>query len=534
MANPLVQTIKQLYDDNLYDYIIDWGEILLEPTNQIGFPKDHIRDLTAQQSFQLLTYFGEALIHCKYFRRAIRIFKECLTLLDTSPRRTSKRKSANSDKDQTFLLNENDIKHKLYYCHIGLNNPTAAIAALESIPKPERSVEILRDLARLYSQENFIDKAKATYREILIRRPESLGAIIELCKLSVGDCSYDVMERLLPQQFLSSFNWLPTWIKAQCTLYSNNQKIAIKWLDSLSTKFNLYSPSILSTLAQAHYHEGNYKESNRLFKVAFNNDDLAIKRIDCYAASLHKDNQIRELEDLTARICEVCPQEGQYFYEHWLVMARYNSCLDQNEGSRRRKEEDKKNSSSQPKALLFAKKAIKINKDAVESLILLGELYFERKEYGRSLSYTNHAHVQAPYRFEVQKLLCHAFLEDNKKPMALRFAQAAIKALGESARSYHLYADIILRSGNARKKNEARNCLEKAVRYDPSYLPAVLNLSELYIEEKHSSFDKAISVLTAALTKHHTNKEIHKKLYICYTGIEDHPKALYHEARASE
>ena len=211
-----------------------------------------------------------------------------------------------------------------------------------------------------------------------------------------------------------------------------------------------------------------------------------------------------------------CSIEGEYFHEPWLALAHYYASNDKKE----------------PKALLFVQKAYKLNRYSIEALILLACLCLEKKDASKAIPYIVTAQTQAPYRYEVQRILCDAFLANNKKAAALNYAKAAVKSLGETARSYYLYADIMLKSQDQRRKNSARNCLDKAIKLESTHLPAVFAFVDLLIEEK--KFDKAIDVLNNALPHHSVNTELHKYLYTCYSEKKDNDRALYHQNLASD
>lgn len=406
------------------------------------------------------------------------------------------------------------MKHRIHLCHLRLHEFKEAKAILERIPQVERSIKILSSLADLYFQEKNIDKAKENYLEILKQDPLRLDFVIKLCKLGYGSEANSILQ-LIPDEIKKVYTWYPTWIHAQCHLHSPNSKQAIRLFETLTSRFEKRA-SILTRLAEAHYHDGNFREAIRIYQIAYNSDSLTLSGVGSYAACLHKESSKKTLEDLAVQMSSKCNIEGEYFHEPWLVLAHYYASNDKKE----------------PKALLFAQKAYKLNRYSVEALSLLACLCLEKKDSGKAIPYIMTAQTMAPYLYEVQRILCDSFLANNKKPSALSYAKAAIKSLGENARSYYLWADIILKSQDQRRKNSARNCLEKAVRIDPTYLPAVFALTDLLIEEKR--FEKALAVLQTASPHHSVNNDLHKYLYTCYIEMGDSDKALYHQNMASD
>lgn len=478
---------------------------------------------TQHTKASLYTYFGDSLFRLKYFRRALRAYEQALSFNDTGSRRASKRcktsNSANNNCDiskinaHSINSNENELKHRIHLCHLELHELKEAKAVLERIPAVERSVKILASLADLYCQEKNCDKAREIYLEILRQDPLRLDFVIKLCRL--GGCDANTILTLISDDIKKSYTWYPSWIQAQCYLHSPNSKQAIRLFETLTSRFERRAP-ILTSLAEAHYHDGNFREAVRIFQIAYDSDPLTLSGVGSYAACLHKESSKRTLEDLAVAMSLKCNIEGEYFHEPWLVLAHYYASNDKKE----------------PKALLFVQKAYKLNRHSVEALILLACLCLEKKDSSKAIPYIVTAQTQAPYRYEVQRILCDAFLANNKKAAALNFAKAAIRSLGETARSYYLWADIMLKSQDQRRKNSARNCLEKAIKLDHTYLPAVFAFADLLIEEK--KIDKAIEILNNALPHHSVNPELHKYLYTCYNEKKDSDKALYHQNLASD
>lgn len=404
--------------------------------------------------------------------------------------------------------NEIELKHRIHLCYLELHEFKEAKAVLERVPAVERSIKILASLANLYYQEKNCERAKELYLEIIRQDPLRLDLVIKLCKL--GSCEPSTILNLIPDDILKSYSWYSSWIQAQCHLHSPNSKQAIRLFETLTSCFERRAP-ILTSLAEAHYHDGNFREAVRIFQIAYNSDPLTLAGVDSYAACLHKESSRRTLEDLAASMSMKSSIEGEHFHEPWLVLAHYYASNDKKE----------------PKALLFVQKAYKINRYSVEALILLACLCLEKKDSAKAIPYIVTAQTQAPYRYEVQRILCDAFLANNKKAAALNFAKSAIKSLGETARAYYLWADIMLKSQDQRRKNAARNCLEKAIKLDHTYLPALFAFADLLIEEK--KFDKAIEILNNALPHHGINSDLHKYLYTCYSEKKDSDRALYHQ-----
>lgn len=482
------------------------------------------KELANQQiKATLYTYFGDSLFKLKHFKRAQRAYEQALAFNDSGYRRASKRfktvGSHNNNCDiakigsSSINVNENELKHRIHSCHLELNDIREAKIILEKIPPVERTTKILGSLAEIYYMEKNVSLAAQTYAEILKQDPLRSDVVIKLCKL--GGYDGNSILNLIPDDIKKSCSWYPTWIQAQCYLHSPNSKQAIRLFEILTSRFERTAP-ILTSLAEAHYHDGNYKEAIRIFQIAYNIDPETLAGVDSYAACLHRESSKRALEDLAIAMGPKCNIEGEYFHEPWLVLAHYFASNDKRE----------------PKALLFVQKAYKLNRCSVEALILLASLCLEKKDPAKAIPYVLTAQLQAPYRYEVQKILCDTFLANNKKAAALNYAKSASKSLGETARAYYLCADVMLRLHDQRRRSSARNCLERAVKLDKDFLPGVFAFAEMLMDEK--KHDKAIEILTSALPAQSSNKKLHGYLGACYKELKDHDKALYHQNLSSD
>lgn len=486
---------------------------------------------TQHTKASLYTYFGDALFRLKYFRRALRAFEQALSFNDTSSRRASKRcktissLSNNCDISKknldTLSTSEYELKLRIHFCHMELKEHREAMMILDKIPAIERNVKINMALADLYHQERNYTKAKELYIEVLKQDPLRLDLVVKLLKLHRIDGHHqEAIIDLIPDDVRKACPWYVSWIQAQTHLYSHNSKQAIKAFGSLTSRFESRA-SILTGLAEACYHDGNFREAVRIFQIAYNSDPLTLSGVGSYAACLHKESSKesakRTLEDLAISMSAKCNIEGEYFHEPWLALAHYYASIDKKE----------------PKALLFVQKAYKLDRYSIETLILLACLCIEKKDPSKALNYIMTAKTQAPYRYEVQRIVCDSFFANNKKTQAVSYARLALELLGRTARAHYLYADIILKSNDQRRKGTARLNLQSAIKLDPTYLPAVFAYADLLIAEK--KFDEATEVLENALHHHHSDSpELHKYLYTCYSEKKDNDKALYHQNLASD
>lgn len=525
----LLGQVSQWSRDSQHEPVVQILEILIESSSPLTKFEQTIITPTKESATQntkalLYTYFGESLFKLKYFRRALRAYEAALSFNETGSRRASKRSKSNTNSgslnsncdinkifSNSINCNENELKLRIHFCHLALHEMKEARSILEKIPPVERNIKILVALADLYCQEKNVDQAKEMYLEIIRQDPMRLDFVTKLCRL--GGCEANTILDLIPDDIKKGCTWYPSWIQAQCYLHSPRSKQAIRLFETLTSRFERKA-AILTSLAEAYYHDGNFKEAIRIFQIAYNNDPLILSGVGSYAACLHKEASKQTLEDLAISMSAKCSIEGEYFHEPWLVLGHYYADTDKQ------------------RALYFVQKAYKLSRYSVEALILLACLYLEKKESARAIPYIMTAQTQAPYRYEVQRILCNSFLANNKKSAALSYAKVANQTLGETARSHFLWADILLKMQDQKRKIMAKNLLVIAIKLDRSYLPAVFAYCDLLMEDK--KFDKAIDILTDAQPHHSSNGEIHKYLYKCYSEKKESDKALYHQNLSSE
>lgn len=152
-----------------------------------------------------------------------------------------------------------------------------------------------------------------------------------------------------------------------------------------------------------------------------------------------------------------------------------------------------------------------LSNNSVEALLLKGTVLSEARSHSESLGYFHEAFTNAPYRFEAMKCLAEAYLSEKRKSSAMGIANHSIKTLGQNPRTltvsfsavysvylnfvkslFKLYASVLLNDPTVQEKKSARSALEKTVKLDATYLPAICLLSNLYMEEKN--IDKTIDM----------------------------------------
>lgn len=307
-----------------------------------------------------------------------------------STAKTTKKSSSQFGND---CSSEIDLKFQMYQCQRKLLQATNAIATLESIPARQRTAKINYALGELYQKERLDPSAIIAYKEILKENPLALNVIIKLLKLGVK--AQEIINMVTCNlTSIPNTDWLHVWIKGQASLYTTDSSDAVASFRRLLAKpFLRDNSDVLSSLAEAHYYNGDYKKCLTLFRKVFNGDIYFLRGMDIFAACLAKENYVKELEHLANRLISRC-EANERSSEPWVVLAYFSYLTNKKES----------------KALYFTQKACLLSNNSVESLLLKGKIMAEAKQSQvEAVTYFFEAFNTAPYRFEAVRALTEAY-----------------------------------------------------------------------------------------------------------------------------
>ncbi|KAG1673487.1 Anaphase-promoting complex subunit 7 [Nymphon striatum] len=486
--------VKFLYEHELYSNIVSLSSSLsstLDKGNDVA---------TSSTKFQLMVYFANSLCQCKEYKRAESTFRAALQL-----RKSLGKMRGKQDSNQEALLSPemdlNNIKYQIHLCHANLKQYTQAIAVLESIPAKLRTCQVNMALGKLYQQSGQDRSSITAYKEVVKECPLALEAARGL--LSLGVKGAEVSSMVLNGSSISSIDWVPLWIKAYAQLYSREYSSCVGTIKLLETKTTLANNiDILKLQGEAYYYNGDYKLAENVLERVHTIDPHYLSGMDLYALLLAKENKVKELESLSTHLLSITEESP----EPWLSMALY--CQITGKITR---------------AVYFAQKACVINPRNVEALLLKGFILIDIKKLQEAAFHFREALKIAPYRYEPHKGLveCHLAMGRNKEAMTL--ATHACKQLGNSARSFTLYANVLAKDPST--KDRARSFLEKALKVDNTHLPAVYKLVEIYEQDKE--IEKGIELVTKQL-EIQSNGKLHQLLADLLYRNKDSVRALDH------
>ncbi|XP_075542666.1 anaphase-promoting complex subunit 7 [Dermacentor variabilis] len=497
-ATSFIDQLKLLYDNKLYSNVT----ALFNLAHPIS---SHCPDfITVSAKFQSYVYCGDAYVQLGDFKRAEALYQKAIQLKKSAAKAKGKGPTSIISGDVT---SENDIKYQIHVCHVNMKQPTQAISALESIPGKQRSSRVNMALGQLYQQSGNERSAITCYREVLKECPLALEAAKGLLELGVK--AVEVAALVLHPGGSSGsslpphMEWLGQWIKANAYLHSREYSSSVTNFKQLEARPQLANNvEILTSLGEAYYHMGDYTSATTTLERVHALDPHLLRGMDVYAALLAKEKKVKELELLSSQLMSVNSRSP----EPWIVMAYL--CYVTKKGNR---------------AIYFSQKACTLNPRHVEALLLKGTVLLELHKVHEAIAHFGEVFKVAPYRHEAYKGMVDCYLAQLRNNDAAAIASNACKHLGHTPRALTLYASVLMKSPVSLEK--AKVCLEKALKQEPTHLPAVYLLAEIYDQQR--AYDRGIQLLQKHLENQSTCR-LHQMLGDFYARTGEHDKALQH------
>ncbi|KAH7957019.1 hypothetical protein HPB52_014369 [Rhipicephalus sanguineus] len=154
-----------------------------------------------------------------------------------------------------------------------------------------------------------------------------------------------------------------------------------------------------------------------------------------------------------------------------------------------------------------------VNNRSPEPWIVMAYLCYVTKKGNRAIYFSQKACTLNPRHVEALLLKGTVLLELHK-------VHEAIAHFGEV---FKLYASVLMKSPMSLEK--AKVCLEKALKQEPTHLPAVYLLAEIYDQQR--AYDRGIQLLQKHLESQSTCR-LHQMLGDFYARAGEHDKALQH------
>ncbi|CAL8343080.1 unnamed protein product [Lota lota] len=455
------------------------------------------------QKYQLLVYHADAIFHDKEYRNAACKYSMALqqkkVISKTSKVRTSTGGAASNIPGQS-LPSEIEVKYKIAECYTILKLDKDAIAVLDGIPSRQRTPKINMMLANLYRKAGQERSAVSSYKEVLRQCPLALDAIIGLLSLSVKGAEVASMTMDMIQS-IPNLDWLSVWIKAYAFIHAGDNQRAINTICSLEKKFLLRdNVDLLVSLADVYFRAGDTKNSILKFEQAQMLDPYLIKGMDVYGYLMAREGHLEDVEVLGGRLFNISDQHA----EPWVISGCHSFY-----------------SKRYSRALYLGAKAIQLNSNSVQALLLKGAALRNMGRVQEAIIHFREAMRLAPCRLDCYEGLIDCYLASNGIREAMGMANNIYKTLGANAQTLTILATVCLEDPVTQEK--AKALLDKALAQRPDYTKAVVKKAELLSREQ--KYEEGIALLRNALANQ-SDCVLHRMLGDFLVAVNDYQEAM--------
>uniref|UniRef100_A0A3Q1IPZ3 Anaphase promoting complex subunit 7 n=1 Tax=Anabas testudineus TaxID=64144 RepID=A0A3Q1IPZ3_ANATE len=426
------------------------------------------------QKYQLLVYHADAIFHDKEYRNAACKYSMALqqkkVLSKTSKVRTSTGGAASNIQSQS-LPSEIEVKYKIAECYTILKLDKDAIAVLDGIPSRQRTPKINMMLANLYRKAGQERSAVTSYKEVLRQCPLALDAIIGLLSLSVKGAEVASMTMDVIQM-------------AECA-----KKSLLR--DNVD---------LLVSLADVYFRAGDTKNAILKFEQAQMLDPYLIKGMDVYGYLMAREGHLEDVEVLGGRLFNISDQHA----EPWVISGCHSFY-----------------SKRYSRALYLGAKAIQLNSNSVQALLLKGAALRNMGRVQEAIIHFREAMRLAPCRLDCYEGLIDCYLASNGIREAMGMANNIYKTLGANAQTLTILATVCLEDPVTQEK--AKTLLDKALAQRPDYTKAVVKKAELLSREQ--KYEEGIALLRNALANQ-SDCVLHRMLGDFLVAVNDYQEAM--------
>jgi len=209
---------------------------------------------------------------------------------------------------------------------------------------------------------------------------------------------------------------------------------------------------------------GDYEDAQRTYQALRTVDECNLDGMDLYASTIIRGGG--NVEDLNSLARETMEIDGKR-PEPWTTAALYSDLKGDKE-----------------KALMFAEKAIFLDKRHVCSYVVYGYLCLSLGHVDKAITAYRMAH-RIKREILVFQGLVEAYLAASppKVREALAMAKEALQLMKNDPKALTLIGMVLMHTQEGKEK--ARKAFENALRYDPHSTDAILALVQLEVSEEH-------------------------------------------------
>uniref|UniRef100_A0A6A7G3T2 Anaphase-promoting complex subunit 7-like n=2 Tax=Hirondellea gigas TaxID=1518452 RepID=A0A6A7G3T2_9CRUS len=499
----LYEQVKLLYKNALYKNVVDFATMVVTLSENQGESS-----IPCHRRYHTMVMLGFSIQQLKQFRRAEFMLKKAMLYAKS----LLKSKIIKATDVYTDGMTEIDVKLAMAECHLSLGQRNQALSVLESVAPRTRTARLNMMLGELYQQTGMERPAVTAYKEVLKECPCAVVAAEKLLELGVSGTEVVIIMMATTGadgQSSAAPEWLTAFVKglaSRCARDFNASGTTLRQLEEGSGLRN--NAHLMATLGATYYLQGDERHALTILERAHALDPLSLEAVDMLGTLYYTDKRVRDLELLAAAAVNVTETSAT----PWILLAYYCHL-----------------SKKSTKAIYFAHKACSLDPFSVEGLLLKGTLLLELKKLQEAALHFKEAMQIAPSRFEPYQGLVDSYMAMHRNRDAVTVASNATKLLGQTARSLTLYASVLLK--DAMNVNKGKSVLEKAIKEEPYYLPAVFLLCDIYSQERR--WERAIELLSRQLSVQ-GGCRLHERLADLYSKQYRLDESNYHHALAAK
>ncbi|XP_039500939.1 anaphase-promoting complex subunit 7 [Drosophila santomea] len=457
MENALFANIKKLYDHKLYECVIPAAKLLKTVLKNDRYVA------TLEVEYQVQLYLVNSYYKERHHRAALRHFEEIIHQRRHMVRHKNACLVAIESSYPEFV--DAELRRRAAECYREIGNHSMAVATLLQVPAKLRSPRINFMLARLQHHGTgygYSNKSEAMfgYKEVLRECPMALQVIEALLDLGVDGNEVNSLV-MHAATVPGNFDWLSTWIKALAQMFDCKHLDAARTFQRLQdTTMLRCNEYLMMAMGRCLYYHGNYIQAEQLFASAISANPDNVEAIAMLAVVRSQEgvDGSMDMDRLYAQVTS----EVKYSASHWFVHAQLMY-----------------DSGKFERGLNFVGQCLNLEPRHHEALILRGRLLISLERHKEAAEAFRTAQTVIPHRFEVYRGLFHSYLAQKRFKEAHTMCNWTLHIFKNSPRSLTMFGRTLFHSPDPKIRRTARKFVEKSLKIDPNYTPAVALMADI-------------------------------------------------------
>ncbi|GMH36425.1 hypothetical protein BSKO_04293 [Bryopsis sp. KO-2023] len=254
-------------------------------------------------------------------------------------------------------------------------------------------------------------------------------------------------------------HWMNSFFMAAVSVELQHGQEGLKRLDMVESEFP-HSTFVIAQRALAYYNLRNFVESQKLFEKLLNVDPCRLEGIDTYSNILY----VKELAEDLSQLAHRAVMTDKYRPETCCIIGNYYSLK-----------------SSHDKALLYFKRALRLDSHFLSALTLMGHEYVEIQNCAAAIDAYRRAVDLNPKDFRAWYGLGQAYEMMQMPCFALHYFRRASQLRPEDARMWNAMG-MCYQNPNIKKPDTAIRCFTRALQHGDQEGVSINFLARLYKE----------------------------------------------------